>query len=298
MPAPSSARTIGLLAYRDMQSLDLAGPLDVFGAANDLAAGTKVYDLRVIGLDKCAARAENGLEVVPAHTLDDAPPLDTLLVPGGAGARNGIDRDARLLAWLRERAPQTRRVVSVCTGVYALAAAGLLDGRRVTTHWRFADDLARRHPALRVEPDRLFLRDGRFATSGGLTAGMDLALALIEEDLGAPMALAVARQLVMYVKRPGNQAQFSAPLAAQTRADGRMGTLVEWLLAHLDDDISVERMAAETAMSPRNFRRVFVATFDSTPARFLERLRLEQACLQLTSPLVLTKQPVQYAHRD
>jgi transcriptional regulator GlxA family with amidase domain len=252
----------------------------------------------VIGLDRRAARAENGLEVVPAHTLDNAPPLDTLLVPGGGGARNGIDRDARLLAWLRERAPRTRRVVSVCTGVYALAAAGLLDGRRLTTHWRFADDLARRHPALRVEPDRLFLRDGRFATSGGLTAGMDLALALIEEDLGAPMALAVARQLVMYVKRPGNQAQFSAPLAAQTRADGRMGTLVEWLLAHLDDDISVERMAAETAMSPRNFRRVFVATFDSTPARFLERLRLEQACLQLTSPRVLTKQPVQYAHRD
>ncbi|MGH8216646.1 MAG: GlxA family transcriptional regulator, partial [Rhodanobacteraceae bacterium] len=282
MPAPPSAKTIGLLAYDDMQALDLAGPLDVFGAANELAASTKTYDLRIIGLDKRAVRTENGLEIVPTHPLDDAPPLDTLLIPGGAGAREGINRDPRLLAWLRERAPHTRRVVSVCTGVYALAAAGFLDGRRVTTHWRFADDLARRHPALRVEPDRLFLRDGRFATSGGLTAGMDLALALVEEDLGAPVALAVARQLVMYVKRPGNQAQFSAPLAAQTRADGRMGALVEWLLANLDGDISIERMAAEAAMSPRNFRRVFGATFGSTPARFLERLRLEQACLHLT----------------
>lgn len=282
MNAQSSIRTIGLLAYDDMQALDLAGPLDAFGAANALAGGTQPYRLCIIGLTTNVVRAENGLAIVPAHALEDAPPLDTLLIPGGAGARNAINRDARLLAWLRERAKDTRRIVSVCTGVYVLAAAGLLDGRRVTTHWHYADDLAHRHPALRVEADRLFLRDGRFATSGGLTAGMDLALALVEEDLGAPAALAVARYLVMYVKRPGNQAQFSAPLAAQAHGDRRMGALVDWLLAHLDSDLGIERMAEQVAMSARHFRRVFAETYRTTPARFVEKLRLEQACMRLT----------------
>lgn len=279
--APPSARTIGLLAYANMQALDLAGPLDAFGAANEGSAGAPPYALCVIGLSTTAVRAENGLTVVPECALEDAPPLDTLLVPGGVGSR-AIDGDARLMHWLRERAATTRRMVSVCTGAYMLAAARLLDGRRVTTHWRFAQDLQRRYPALRVEPDRLYLRDGSIATSGGLTAGIDLALALIEEDLGAAAALAVARQLVMYVKRPGNQAQFSAPLAAQSQGSGRMGGLVDWLLAHLGDDIGIERMAEQVSMSPRHFRRVFADTFGATPARFVERLRLEQTCLQLT----------------
>jgi transcriptional regulator GlxA family with amidase domain len=272
---------IGLLAYDDMQALDLAGPLDVFGAANARCGGRPSYQLCTIGLDTGSVRAENGLAMVPTHTLGNTPPLDTLLVPGGCGSRV-INAELRLLAWLRDRAATTRRVVSVCTGAYILAATGLLDGRRVTTHWRFADDLARRFPALRVEPDWLFLRDGRFATSGGLSAGMDLALALVEEDLGAAAALAVARDLVMYVKRPGNQTQFSAPLAAQTQGNGRMSALVDWLLAHLGDDLTVERMAEQVAMSERNFRRIFVETFDIAPARFIERLRLEQACLRLT----------------
>ncbi len=279
--APLPARTIGLLAYQDMQALDLAGPLDVFGAANERTAGAPPYALRMIGMGTTAVRAENGLMVVPECALEDAPPLDTLLVPGGAGSRI-INGDVRLMRWLCERAATTRRMVSVCTGAYVLAAAGLLDGRRVTTHWCFAQDLQRRHPAVKVESDRLYLRDGPIATSGGLTAGMDLALALVEEDLGAAAALAVARYLVMYVKRPGNQAQFSAPLAAQSGGTGRMAALVDWLLAHLGDDIDVERMAEQVSMSPRHFRRVFAETFGATPARFVERLRLEQACLQLT----------------
>ena len=281
MSAHPSIKTIGLLVYDDMQALDLAGPLDVFGAANAPAGGTPPYALCIIGLHTRPIRAENGLSIVPACALEDAPPLDTLLIPGGCGARTAINRDARLLAWLRERAKHTRRVVSVCTGAYVLAATGLLDGRRVTTHWNYADDLARRHPALRVEPDRLFLRDGCFATSGGLTAGMDLALALVEEDLGAPAALEVARYLVMYVKRPGNQAQFSAPLAAQAQGKGRMGALVDWLIANLDSELTMERMAEQAAMSARHFRRVFAEMFGMTPARFVEKLRLEQACLRL-----------------
>jgi transcriptional regulator GlxA family with amidase domain len=282
MNAQPTVKSIGLLAYDDMQAIDIAGPLDVFGAANALATGTPPYALVVIGLGTDAARAEHGLSVVPAHALEDAPPLDTLLIPGGAGSRV-IDSNPRLLDWLRGRARSTRRVVSICTGASILAATGLLNGRRVTTHWHFAADLARRYPALRVDADRLYLRDGCFYTSGGLTAGMDLALALVEEDLGAPAALAVARHLVMYVKRPGNQAQFSAPLAAQASGTGRMGKLVDWLLAHLADDITVERMAEQASMSVRHFRRVFAETFGTSPARFVEHLRLEQACLRLVS---------------
>lgn len=278
----TSTKTIGLLAYDDMQALDLAGPLDVFGAANAFAREAPAYRLCVIGLGTGVVRAENGLAVVPECTLEDAPPLDTLLIPGGMGARLCLDRDPRLLAWLRERAPLTRRVVSICTGVYVLAATGLLDGRGVTTHWHYADDLVRRHPGLRVEADRLFVRDGRFATSGGLTAGMDLALELVMEDLGAHAALSVARYLVMYVKRPGNQVQFSAPLAAQGQGNGRMAALVDWLLAHLDGELTIEHMAEQVAMSARHFRRVFADTFGMTPARFVEKLRLEQACLRLT----------------
>lgn len=282
MNALSTPKTVGLLAYDDMQALDLAGPLDVFGGANACAHGAAPYELCVIGVQARAVRAENGLSIVPEYALEDVPPLDTLLIPGGIGARLALPGEARLLDWLRERARNTRRVVSVCTGVYVLAAAGLLDGRRVTTHWQFADDLARRFPALQVEPDRLFLRDGCFATSGGLTAGMDLALALVEEDLGAPVALDVARQLVMYVKRPGSQAQFSAPLAAQAQGSGRMGALVDWLLGHLGEPIGIERMAGQVAMSTRHFRRMFADTFGTTPARFVEKLRLEQACIRLT----------------
>lgn len=272
---------IGLFAYADMQALDLVGPLDVFGAANARAELNPPYQLCIIGLDDGVVRAENGLSVAPGYTLDSAPSLDTLLIPGGIGSRT-LNTNARLMAWMRERASTTRRMVSVCTGLYILAATGLLDGRHVTTHWRFAGELARHYPALRIEPDRLFLRDGKFATSGGLTAGMDLALALVEEDLGAHMALTVARDLVMYVKRPGNQTQFSAPLAAQTRSAGRMGTLADWMLAHLADELTLERLAEQVSMSPRNFRRVFLETFSSTPARFVEKLRLEQACLRLT----------------
>jgi transcriptional regulator GlxA family with amidase domain len=280
MHAGIAPRVIGLFAYDGMQALDLVGPLDVFGAANARAAGAAPYTLCVIGLTSSPARAENGLAVIPDVALEDAPALDTLLIPGGIGSRT-LASDRRLLDWLVQRASTTRRMVSVCTGIYPLAATGLLDGRRVTTHWRFAAAVARRFPALRLQPEFLFLRDGSFATSGGLTAGMDLALALVEEDLGAPAALDVARELVMYVKRPGNQAQFSAPLAAQCQGGGRLGGLVEWLIAHPGEQITVDAMADYVAMSARHFRRVFVETFGSTPARFVEHLRLDQACLQL-----------------
>ncbi|MBA8889300.1 transcriptional regulator GlxA family with amidase domain [Dokdonella fugitiva] len=275
--------TVGVLVYDDVQSLDVTGPMDVFAAANARASGrAPVYALCTIGRDATPVRTEGRVTIVPDTTLAHAPELDTLVIPGGAGSRV-VNADPVLLDWIRERAASARRVVSVCTGLYILAATGLVDGRRVTTHWAHAADAQARYPGVRIEADHLFLRDGRFHTSGGLTAGLDLALSLVEEDHGAAVALAVARELVMYMKRPGNQAQFSAPLDAQTRGSGRLRALVDWLLDHLDEDLGVERLADRMAMSPRHFSRLFADTFDATPARYVERLRLERACVLLTS---------------
>lgn len=274
---------VGVLVYDGAQALDITGPLDVFAAANQLA-GRKpaIYRLHVIGLTPDPVRTECGLRLLPELTLDQAPPLDTLILPGGAGSRH-VNTDAALLDWIRDRAASSRRTVSVCTGIYLLAATGLLDGRRVTTHWQYAADVQRRYPALRMDADQLFLRDGAFHTSGGLTAGLDLALALVEDDLDQAIALAVARELVMYMKRPGNQAQFSAPLDAQTRGGGRLAALVEWVLEHLHENLGAERLADRMAMSTRNFRRVFTEQFDCPPAVFIARLRLERACDLLTA---------------
>ena len=276
-------QTIGLLIYPGMQALDVTGPMDVFAAANQCAGDRpQTYRLCTIGLEAGAVSCESGLKLLPDTTLAAAPELDTLVIPGGRGSRV-VNANAVLLDWIRARASRTRRVVSICTGLYVFAATGLLEGCRVTTHWQYAADVRRRHPGLRMDADQMFVRDGKYYTSGGLTAGIDLALALVEEDLGSSVALAVARELVMYMKRPGNQAQFSAPLDAQTRASGRMSALVAWLLDHLDQDLSVERLADHLAMSERNFRRVFAATFDTTPAEYIERLRLERACVLLTT---------------
>jgi transcriptional regulator GlxA family with amidase domain len=227
-------------------------------------------------------RTEGSITLLPDFTLADAPALDTLVIPGGVGSRV-VNADPLLLDWIRERAASARRVVSVCTGLYILAATGLVDGRRVTTHWAHATDARARYPGVRIEAEHLFLRDGPYYTSGGLTAGIDLALSLVEEDHGTAVALAVARELVMYMKRPGNQAQFSAPLDAQTRGSGRLHPLIDWLVDHLDEDLGVERLADRMAMSPRHFSRLFADTFDATPARYVERLRLERACVLLTS---------------
>ncbi len=292
--------TIGFLVYEGVQPLDLVGPLDAFAAANVLNPAGPRYQLLSIGLTTAAIRAETPLTLSPDCSLADAPPLDTLLIPGGAGSRQFLQH-VELLHWIRTRATNTRRIVSVCTGLYLLAATGLLDGRRATTHWRHAADVRARFPKIRLDTDQLYLRDGPFHSSGGLTAGMDLALALIEADLDAAVALSVARQLVMYMKRPGNQAQFSAPLDAQTRADGRFGALIDWLIAHLHESLSVERLADRAAMSPRNFRRLFQENFAQSSARYIERLRLERACAMLlgsTDTVERIAQSVGFASAD
>ena len=283
-PKRRTSRAIGLLLYDDMQSLDLAGPLDVFGNAN-AHAGTaqRAYSLHTIGLSRRAVRAENGLALSPDFTLSSAPPLDTLIIPGGAASRRALSRDERLHRWLRKRQQTTRRMVSICTGVFVLASAGLMSGRRATTHWRYADEFRNRYPDVRLDADQLFVQDGKFYSSGGLTAGMDLSLSLVDADLGPGVALAVARDLVMYIRRPGNQAQYSAPLDAQVRGAGRFAQLVEWMLERLRQDLGVARLAEQVNMSPRNFQRVFRQKFSTTPARYVERLRLERACILLST---------------
>jgi len=275
--------TVGVLLYDDVQALDVAGPIDVFGAANSHSGQGPAYLIRTIATSHRTVLAENGLKLQPDLSLESAPPFDTLIVPGGAGARKHLSRDSAMIDWLRERNTRTRRIVSICTGVFVPAGAGLLDGKRATTHWRHAPEFRERFPRVRLDVDQLYLRDGRFFSSGGLTAGIDLALSLVAADLGAEVALAVARDLVMYMYRPGNQAQFSAPLDAQMRGTRGLASLVEWILTHLRGDLSVERLAERANMSERNFRRVFREVFAMSPARYVARLRLERACILLST---------------
>jgi transcriptional regulator GlxA family with amidase domain len=207
-------------------------------------------------------------------------PLDTLVVPGGPGV-HGAARDARHVDWVRRRATAARRAGSVCTGAFLVAATGLLDGRPATTHWRECDRLARGFPQVRVDADAIFIRDGKIFTSAGVTAGIDLALALIEEDLGRALAMRVARHLVVYARRPGGQSQFSETLRAQSVDDGTFDALHEWIAANLDADLSVDALAARAGMSARHFARVYRAKTGLTPAKAVARLRLEAARRQL-----------------
>ncbi len=277
---------IGILGYEQINAQDLAGPAETFAAAvraDRRGHAQRCYEVVVIGVTAAPFVAESGLVFVPATDLTRAPVLDTLIVPGGVGLRcadagHPVDR------WLRDQAPRIRRVASVCTGAYALARAGLLDGRRATTHWRYAQDLQARFPALRVDPDALFIKDGRFYTAAGVTAGIDLALALIEEDHGQQTALAVAREMVVYLKRSGGQDQYSEPLQFQTRAADSFQDLAHWMLAHLDADLSIESLAARANLGTRHFSRRFKAVFAQTPAEFVTAMRLNEARRRLMLP--------------
>jgi len=273
-----------LFTFAGGNAIDLTGPFEVFAAANRCpnlvdvadAAGPPPYDIEIVTDRPGRVRMHSGLEVFAERRFDQVTRgIDTLIVCGGDV--RAVVRDERVLAWLRRMYPRVRRLASVCTGSFLLAAAGLLDGRRATTHWNSADLLARRFPRVTVDPDPLFVRDGKVYTSAGVTAGMDLALALVEEDLGRDVALWVARQLVLFLKRPGGQSQFSSHLAAQAVAPGLLGDVPGWIVEHLDADLSVEALARHAGMSPRNFARVFARTSGVTPAKFVERARVEQA---------------------
>jgi transcriptional regulator GlxA family with amidase domain len=226
---------------------------------------------------KAAERVEasGGVELAvhPLSPMDAA--LDTLLIAGGEGIAAAAT-DTQLIDWVRERAKHARRTASVCTGAFLLAASGMLDGRRAVTHWAFCAELARRFPAVQVEPDPIFVEDGTVWTSAGVTAGIDLALALVEEDLGRAATLAVARYLVVFLKRPGGQAQFSEFLSMQT-AEDRFGALHDWISNHLAGDLSLPVLAQQAGMSERSFSRHYAASTGLTPARAVERLRVEGA---------------------
>ena len=272
-------RLTEVLAFPQVQLLDVAGPIQVFAAANELTTKTEApapYAIRVVAPEGAPVRATSGLTFVTAPLPDPAEPLDTLIVAGGQGVMQAAD-DPSLVAWLRARASAARRIASVCTGAFLLAAAGLLDRRRAVTHWEYCDQLGRRYPEVKVEPDPIFVRDGDVWSSAGVTAGIDLSLALVEADLGRGVALAVARQLVVFLKRPGGQAQFSAALSLQSSADDRFAGLHGWLAGHLAGDLSLSRLAAQAGMSERTFLRRYREVTGMTPARAVERLRVEAA---------------------
>jgi transcriptional regulator GlxA family with amidase domain len=250
----------------------------VFASANDLvvgAGGRQPYVLRLVSQGGEPVTATAGIALAARPLTRAGLSLDTLLVPGGQGVDAAAENPV-LIDWVRKRAAKARRVASVCTGAFVLAAAGLLDGRRATTHWDYCRKLAQRFPAVRVEPDPIFVRDGPIWTSAGVTAGIDLALALVEEDLGRTVALAVARYLVVFLKRPGGQAQFSAALALQA-AEDTFGALHKWINAHLADDLSLSALADQAGMSERSFSRHYAEATGQTPARAIERLRVEAA---------------------
>jgi transcriptional regulator GlxA family with amidase domain len=281
----SSARVrkIGFVGFRNALALDIVGPMEAFSLAAEIELGrVPVYRCLVLGLNRQPFVTESGLVIRPDYGLDDAPSLDTLVIPGGAGLRDP-KTNARLVAWLRASARNIRRVASVCTGIYALAPTALLDGRRVTTHWRFAEDVARRFPKLTVDANAIFVKDGPFYTSAGVTAGIDLALALIEEDHGARLAIRVAREIVVHQKRAGGQQQYSEPLRFQAEHPDRLGEVAAWLSSNLTDDLSVETLAQRACLSPRHFSRRFKEAFLTTPADFVEKARLDEARRRLAA---------------
>ncbi len=276
------ARHVALIAFADVQILDVTGPLEVFARTARLLReqGKRrddAYRTELLAPKAGPVVTSSGLRLFADRSFTAVRGgIDTLLVAGGVGTAAAM-RDERLLAALRRLAPRVRRLGSVCTGTFVLAAAGLLERRRVTTHWRACNALARAFPSLSVDPDPIFVRDGNVYTSAGVTAGIDMALALVEEDEGREVAMQVARELVMFLRRPGGQSQFSAQLATQAADREPIRELQAWIADHLAEDLSVEALAAHAGMSPRNFARVFVREVGCTPARFVERMRVEAA---------------------
>lgn len=287
---PRQCRVL-ILAVAPARLLDIAGPAEVLaqagrlhaleqGNGGDQSSFTPLYETAFFlvpgpGLPATSA----GLDLASTTTeqvLLAGAVFDTLVVVGGEGARCRA-HDATVKRLVQHLAPRARRVVGVCTGAFILAAAGLLKGRRVTTHWRWCAELACRHPGLKVEPEPIYLRDGNVWTSAGISAGMDLALALVEEDRGHTLALAVARELVLFLRRPGDQKQFSTVLSAQTGPTARLGNLLAWMAENLHRPLAVDTLAAHAGLSPRTFARVFLEETGLTPARLVERMRVEEA---------------------
>ena len=285
MEAVPELRRVAILVYPGVQSLDVTGPLEVFTGADRAIThdarlqgrrATPGYEVTLVGRDALTSTS-SGLAIAPGCGLEDVPaPLDTLIVPGGTGHRRAGEDD-ELLAWIARTAATARRTVSVCTGAFLLARTGLLDGRRATTHWAWAQELADAHPRVEVDPDPIYIRDQDIWTSAGVTAGMDLALALVEEDHDRELALTIARHLVLFLRRPGSQSQFSATLSSQEPEREPLKEIQRSVVEDPAAEHTVEAMASRVHMSPRHFARAFRAETGVTPARYVERVRLEAA---------------------
>lgn len=267
-------RRIVFFIVDGFQPLDLFGPLEAFAAASALA--DRAYGLTVAAPCAGTVTTESRVGVLANTAIDEAGPCDTLLIVGGAGPREYRPSPGEKRA-LDALARSSRRVGSICTGAFLLCELGLGRSRRVATHWRHAEELRSRACGADVDAGALFVKDGTVWTSAGITAGIDMALAMIAEDAGPAVSAAVARQLVVYLRRPGDQAQFSEPLEAQAGDAGRLAAVIDWAVDHLDECVSVETLAERASMSPRHFGRLFRANMASTPARFIERLRLDRA---------------------
>lgn len=282
-------RRVELVAFPGVQILDLAGPMQVFVSANDAlaqAGKTPPYSIHVVAPGGLPVMASSGLQLATEALPSPEVAIDTLVITGGPGV-DAAAANALLVEWTKRRAGASRRVASVCTGAFLLAVAGVLDGHRATTHWAYCTELARRFPTVYVEPEPIFVRDDPVWTSAGVTAGIDLALALVEDDLGRDVALAVARYLVVFLKRPGGQAQFSTTLSLQM-TDDRFSALHAWMGAHLAQDLSLQVLANRASMSPRSFSRHYREATGLTPVRAVEHLRLDEArrlLLDSTLPL-------------
>jgi transcriptional regulator GlxA family with amidase domain len=272
-------RHVVVLAMEGCHSLNVLGPVEVFYRASLAVPGA--YELDVVGPTSGGnVRMDNGLRLGVAPLPEPPPRHDTLVVAGWAGAPAAADEPA-VVDWVQRASQCSRRTASVCTGAYMLAAAGILDGRRATTHWAYAEDLGRRFGRVVVDADPVYINDGDVWTSAGSTAGIDLALALVDADLGPRTALTVARELVVFLKRPGGQSQFSSALAAQQATRPELRDLQAWIAGQLDQDLTVQKLADRVLMSERSFARVFQREVGQTPAAYVEALRVERARILL-----------------
>jgi len=278
-------RLVVVLAFEGVQLLDVAGPVQTFASANEIARDANGAPYRIVVVSRRGGPlcSSAGLPVLtqPVAAATRKAAIDTLIIPGGPGVHAALE-DTRTVAWVRRQLSSARRIASVCTGAFLLAETGILAGRRATTHWKSCSRLQQLYPEVRVDPDPIYLHDGRIWTSAGITAGIDLSLALIEEDLGRKLAMQVARHLVVFLNRPGGQSQFSAPLEAQAvAADGNVpnhfAPLHGWIAENLTGDLRVERLAERAGMSPRTFARIYAAKMGVTPARMVEKIRIEAA---------------------
>ncbi|NOT85185.1 MAG: GlxA family transcriptional regulator [Methylococcaceae bacterium] len=274
-------RPVAIVVYPGAEIIDITGPMEVFAFANvglqkSGMCREPAYPIEVLATQRGPINTSCGLQIIANKAYSDAPDnIDTLLIAGTTDV-DILLGDAALQDWIRVIAPRVRRLASVCTGAFLLAESGLLNGLRATTHWAYCERMAREYPAVALEPNRIFVREGFISTSGGVTSGIDMALSMVEEDWGSELALEVARYLVMFLKRPGGQSQFSAYLTSEA-AHPDLRDLQAWVMAHLTVNLQVEVLAERVAMSPRNFARLFLAETGSTPAKFVEMARIDAA---------------------